>query len=138
MLGGFVGVQVQHAARIHQLVLGLRAMAEEPKPEGTPAATPPKETAADDDGFVTKLRKVLPDLLDEILGKEEGEPEAKPGPKTDRQVEQSLRDQVAATIRELEEERKHTQEHEALRQPAAPQAPEPEIKPWRNRLWGGE
>ena len=68
-------------------------VADEP-PQDKPAsdAAAPKD---DDDGFVAKLRKVLPDLLDEILGTEpEDKPEEKPKPSTLREKEDSVRDQV--------------------------------------------
>ena len=106
-------------------------MADEPE-EGKPA---PEAPAASDDDFVTKLRKVLPDLLDEILGtEEEGKPDEKPKPSTLREKEDSVRDQVARAVRELEEEARHQKEHEQLRQPVPP--PQPEVKPWRHRFWG--
>ena len=74
-------------------------VADEPA-EDKPA---PDQPAADDDGFVAKLRKVLPDLLDEILGTEpEDKPEEKPKPSTLREKEDSVRDQVARAVRGLE------------------------------------
>lgn len=104
-------------------------------PATPPAAPPP---ASDDDGFVAKLRKVLPDLLDEILGKEEEGESAKAAPsapRTDRQTEQSLRDQVAQAMKDLEHERAHAKDQAALQAPAAP-PPQPEVKPWRQKFWG--
>lgn len=107
-------------------------VAEEPeKPEGKKASDPPK---IDDDGLAERLRKILPSILDEFLGTEDKEPD-KPQPKTDREVELSLRDQVKQAVSELERDRAHEKEHEALRA-GPPPAPEPEVKPWRQRLWG--
>ena len=96
---------------------------------------PAKPSEPEGDDFVTKLRKVLPDLLDEILGTEpEDKPEEKPKPSTLREKEDSVRDQVARAVRELEEESRHQKEPEQLRQPVPP--PQPEVKPWRHRFWG--
>ena len=113
-------------------------MAEEPEPGAEakpepPAASKaaPKAAAPDSDDFVTKLRRVLPDLLDEILDlKGDSEP-AKP--QSLREKEESVRDQVARAVRELEEESRGKQ---APAPPAAPPAPpKEETKPWRERFW---
>ena len=128
-----VGLSLQHPAIIAPLAGIVWPVADEP-PQDKPAsdAAAPKD---DDDGFVAKLRKVLPDLLDEILGTEpEDKPEEKPKPSTLREKEDSVREQVARAVRELEEEARHQKEHEQLRQPVPP--PQPEVKPWRHRFWG--
>ena len=116
----------------------LPTVPDDPGQAGSAPATPP--TPPEDDGLADKIRKILPALLDEILGTDDDKsktdaPPPPSAPKTDRQVEQSLRDQVASTVKDLERERAHDQEHEALR-PKPPAPPSEEVKPWRHRLWG--
>lgn len=103
---------------------------QDPPAEGQP----PK-----DDDLEGRLRRLLPGILDDLLGKRE-HPAEKPSPAatTARAREESLREQVAAAVRELEEEAHHKREHEELRSTAAkPAPPQPETTPWRQRFWGG-
>ncbi len=101
--------------------------AEPAKPESSPPQAKPPES----DDFVTKLRKVLPGLLDEILDLK-GDPEPQK-PKSLRETEESVREQVARAVRELEEESRGKQ---APAPPAGPpEPPKEETKPWRERFW---
>jgi hypothetical protein len=93
-------------------------------------------TDKESDDFVTKLRKVLPDLLDELLDlKGEAEPKEPARTTTMREREESVKEQVARAVRELEEEARHKKEHEELRS-STPPPPQQEVKPWRHRFWG--
>ena len=99
-----------------------------------PESPPPQAKAPEGDDFVTKLRAALPPLLDELLDLK-GDPEPAPKSKTLRETEESVRDQVARAVRELEEESRKTRD--AAAPPAAPPAPpKEETKPWRERFWG--
>jgi hypothetical protein len=79
--------------------------------------------------------------VDEILGEgddpdDKAQPPSDPEkPKTDRETELSLREQVQAAVAELNREQAHVKEHADLKA-KIPQPPEAEVKPWRHSIWG--
>lgn len=98
------------------------------------------------DGVITvaidQLEGIVEKIVDKILGDpnspddDQGKPDNADHdePRTDRETERSLRDQVKSAVAELERERQHDKEHEELKR--RPEPPLPEVKPWRNKIWG--
>lgn len=118
-------------------MMAVVAEDQDDKDKPTPAETP-------SDGVITttvaQLEGIVEKIVDNLLGegdppddKMEPPPSGDDHPKTDREKEQSLRDQVKSAVAELERERRHDKEHEELKTPKPPQA---EVKPWRHQLWG--
>lgn len=120
-------------------------VANDPKPKSDPAPPDPGSSGKPpEEGVITttvaQLKGLVRDFVDEILG-EGDEADDKNGspapdsdhPKTDRETEQSLRDQVKSAVAELARDAQHDKEHEELKTPKPPQA---EVKPWRHQLWG--
>lgn len=111
-------------------------MADEPDGKESPA--PPQ--LQDDPGFWARLKSFIVETVAEIDGSadgsngKEGAPESKEPPRTDRQREEGMAEQVARAVRELRDKERHDEEHAALK--AAPQPPQPETKPWRHKVWG--
>ena len=119
----------------------MYAVAEDQDPKPDPPAKPPADQPAappadDDDSFIQRLRRVLPPILDELLDLDDGDGKApaKSSPSTLREKEESVRDQVAKAVRELEEESRQKRQAEPAQ--ATPPPPQAEVKPWRHRFWG--
>jgi hypothetical protein len=115
----------------------MYAVAEDQDPKPDPPASAPAAPPADDDvTFAERLRRVLPPILDELLDLDDGDGKtpAKSSPSTLREKEESVRDQVAKAVRELEEESRQKRQPEPA--PATPPPPQAEVKPWRHRFWG--
>lgn len=116
-----------------------------PDHEQAPDGKPPEPPKTNDNVITTtleQLKTVVRDIVDDLIGeddddhkegdKQKPDPDA---PKTDRETEKGLREQVAAAVAQLDRERAHEKEHEQLKQ-GPPKPPEPEVKPWRHKVWG--
>ena len=112
------------------------AVAEDQDLKPDPKAAAPAPSVDDDDSFIQRLRRVLPPILDELLDLDDKDekPPPKSAPSTLREKEESVRDQVAKAVRELEEESRQKRQPEPA--PATPPPPQAEVKPWRHRFWG--
>ena len=114
----------------------MYAVAEDQDPKPDPKAAAPASPADDDDSFIQRLRRVLPPILDELLDLDDRDDKVPPksAPSTLREKEESVRDQVARAVRELEEESRQKRQPEPTS--SAPPPPQAEVKPWRHRFWG--
>jgi hypothetical protein len=109
-------------------------MADEPTPQSEPPA-PPAAPAPSGPDLKAEIRSVLREMFGDAPPQAPPEPAEPKKPRTQGDITEWMEEKARAALAKVYGERQHEEEHERLRKPAPPEAPE---KPNRLRkaLWG--